>query len=160
MNLLNCAPTRLTNHCALPITNTRLRAFTLTNKRLTPLFLSCVVSIVSYGLRLRNPRKATGPSFIPLKFIKFASNVIDSQHYNIIKDLEKNKYSKEPKTALVRPTFKKNESSKIGNYKSISILDSLKFMKDVFTIVFLLMLKQYQISYQLIKNSVVQIMSY
>ena len=36
-----------------------------------------------------------------------------------------------------------------------------KIMKDVFTIAFLLMLKQYyQISYQLIKNPIVQIMSY
>ena len=58
------------------------------------LFLSCVVvSIVRYTLRLKNPRKATAPDFIPLKFIKFASNVIDSHIHNIIiKDLEKNKY--------------------------------------------------------------------
>ena len=80
----------------------------LTHKRLTRLFLSCVVvSIVRYGLRLKNPRKATGPDFIPLKVIKFASNVIDSHLYNIIiKDLE------EPKTALVGPIFKKNERNK------------------------------------------------
>ena len=86
----------------------------LTNKRLTRLFLSCVVfSVVRYGLRLKNPRKATGPDFIPLKVIKFASNVIDSHLCNIIiKDLEKNKYSEEPKTVLVRPIFKKNESNK------------------------------------------------
>ena len=63
--------------------------------------MSCVVvSIVQYGLRLKNARKATGPDFIPLKVIKFASNVIDSLLYNTtIKDLEKNKYSEEPKTA-------------------------------------------------------------
>ena len=37
----------------------------------------------------------------------------------------------------------------------------VKFMKDVFTIACLLMLKQYyQISYQRIKNPIVQIMSY
>ena len=30
----------------------------------------------------------------------------------IIKDLEKNKYPEEPKTALVRPIFKKNERNK------------------------------------------------
>ena len=85
-----------------------------TNKCFTRFFLSCVVaSTVRYGLRLKNPRKATGRNFIPLKVIKFASNVIDSHLYNIIiKDLEKNKYSKEPKTALVRPTFKKNERNK------------------------------------------------
>ena len=62
-----------------------------------------------YTLRLKNPRKAIGPDFIHLKFIKFASNVIDSHFYNIImKNIEKNKFSEEPKTALVRPIFKKN----------------------------------------------------
>ena len=94
----------------------KLRAYAplLTNKRFTRLFLSCVVvSIVRYGLRLKNPWKATGPDFIPLKVIKFASNVIDSHLYNIIiKDLEKYKYSKEPKTALVRPIFNKNQRNK------------------------------------------------
>ena len=48
-----------------------------------------------------------------LKVVKFASNVIDSYLYDIIiKDLEKNKYSEELKTALVRPIFKKNERNK------------------------------------------------
>ena len=76
--------------------------------------LSCVVvSIVKYGLRLKNPRKATGPDFIPLKVIKFASNVIDYHLYIIIiKELEKNRYSEEPKTALLRPIFRKIERSK------------------------------------------------
>ena len=80
-----CAPVCFT------ITNTRLHAFILTNKRLTRLFLSCVfVSFVRYGLRFKNLRKATGPDFIPLKVIKFVSNVINSHLYNIvIKDLEK-----------------------------------------------------------------------
>ena len=50
---------------------------------------------------------------MPLKVIKFALNVIDSQLYNIIlKDLEKKKYSEEPKTALIRSIFKKNERNK------------------------------------------------
>ena len=92
----------------------RACAPSLTNKTLTRLFLSCVVvSLVKYGLRVKNPRKATVPDFIPLKVIKFASNVIDYHLYNIIiKNLEKNKYSEEPKTALVRPIFTKNESNK------------------------------------------------
>ena len=89
-SLLNCAPTRFTHYWYTPARLTRMRAFTLTNKRLTHLFLSCVVSVVKYGLRLKNPRKATGPDFIPLKVIKFASNVIDPHLYSIIiKDLEK-----------------------------------------------------------------------
>ena len=62
-------------------------------------FLSCVVVlIVRYNLRLKNPRKATRPDFIPLKVIKFALNIIDSHLYNImIKDLEKNKSQKSQK---------------------------------------------------------------
>ena len=98
----------------MPTRLTSLRAFTLTNKHLTRHCLSCVViSIVRYGLRLKNPRRATGPGFVPLKVIKFALYAIDSQLYNIIiKDLEKNKYSEESKTALVRPISKKNEINK------------------------------------------------
>ena len=58
--------------------------------------------------------------------MKFASNVIDSQLYNIIKkDLDKNKYSEEPKTALIRPIFKKNERNKIGIYGPVSILNGM-----------------------------------
>ena len=109
-----CAPTHLTY----------LHAFTLTNKRLTRFFsfvLCYVVSIVRYGFRLKKPRKATGPDFILLKVIKFASDVINSQLYNFIKrELEKSKSSEEPKTALVRPIFKKNERNKVENYRPIS----------------------------------------
>ena len=80
-------------------------------------------------LKLKNPRKATGPDFIPLKVIKFASNVIDSHLYNIIiKDLEKSKYSEKPKTASVRSNFKKmkeTETSKIKNYGQVSILNGM-----------------------------------
>ena len=114
MSLLNCTPCAPTRLIHTDMHLTCLRAFTLTNKRLTRLSLSCdVVLIVKYCLRLKNRRKATGPDFFPLKVIKFASNVIDSQLYNIIKkDLEKNKYSEEPKTALLRPIFKENERNK------------------------------------------------
>ena len=108
---------------AFPIISTRLRtyihytrlislcAFSLTNKRLTCFFVFyCVASIVWYSLRLRNPR------LIPLKVIKFALNITNSYFFNIIvKDLKKNKYSEEPKTAFVRPIFKKNKRNKIGN---------------------------------------------
>ena len=115
-------PTRLTNHW-YAFNASYACAPWLTNKRLTRLFLSCVVvSIIRYGLRLKNPRKATVPDFIPLKVIKFDSNVIDSHLYNnIIKDLKKNKYSKGSKTALVRPIFKKNKRNKIKNYNDWNI---------------------------------------
>ena len=106
----------------------RLRAFSLTSKRFTYLFLvlCSVVSFVRYGLRLKNPRKAASPNFIPLKVFKFASNVSYYHLCNIIiKGLEKNKYSYEPKTALVRPIFMKNERNKIENYRPISILNGM-----------------------------------
>ena len=105
-----------------------IRALLLINTRLTRLYshqsgpyvhfflLCCAVLIVRYGLRLKkSPRKATDPAFIPVKVIKFTSDVIDSHLYNIIKDLGKNKYSKEPKTAQVNPIFQVNEKCKIGN---------------------------------------------
>ena len=75
-------------------------------------------------VRLKNHRKATGPNFIPLKFIKFTSNGVDSHLYNIIiKDQEKNKYSEDPKAALVRPILKKKERNKIVNYRPVSVLN-------------------------------------
>ena len=87
-----------------------------------PYVLCCAVSIVRYGLRLKNRSNVTGPDFIPLEVIKFASNVIDSHLYNIIiKGLEKSKYSEEPKAALVGPVFKKNERI----YKPVSILNGI-----------------------------------
>ena len=87
--------------------------------------MSCCFNL-RYDLRLKNLRKGTIPDFISLKVIKFASNVIDSHLYNItIKDLEKNKYSEEPKKALVKPIFKKNERNKIGNYRPVSILNRM-----------------------------------
>ena len=136
-------PARLTLRCT----------FTLTNRRNTRIFfvLCCVVSIVWHGLILI-PRKATGADFILLK-------VIDSHLYSnfMIKDLEKSKYSGEPKTASVRAIFKKNERKKTVNYTPVSILNG---MSKYFLIITFVVLKQYQISYQLIANSIVQIMSY
>ena len=102
-SLLNCTPcmpsclcalpiidTHFARLCALPIIDARLRSFTLTNKCLTRFF--CIVfCCFSCKLRIKNLRKGTGPDFIPLKVIKFASNVIDPHHYNtIMQDLEKN----------------------------------------------------------------------
>ena len=88
---------------------------------------------ISLIIKSLNPRKATGPDCIPLKVIKFASNVIDPHLCNIkIKDLEKSKYSKEPKTALVRSVFKKNEKNKIGNYRPVGILNGMSKIYERF----------------------------
>ena len=113
MSLLNCAPCPPSRLRALSIIDTRLRALPIINTRLRAYTSCVVVSIVSYSLRLKNPREATGPDFILLKVIKFASNVIDSHLCNIIiKGLEKNNYSEEPKAELVRSIFMKNETNK------------------------------------------------
>ena len=131
MSPLQCAPYPSVIHAlnACSPYPSFIRACTLSLSLISVLralfVLCCVVSIVSYGLKLKNPRKATSPEFIPLKIIKFASNIIGSQLYNIIKDLEKNKYLDEPKTALVRPIFKKNERNKKGNYRPVSILNGM-----------------------------------
>ena len=80
-----------------------------------------------------DPKKATGPDGIPIKIIKHALNIIDSPFCNIIKkDLRKNKYSEEPKTALVRPIFKKNERNKLENYRPVSILSGMSKIYERF----------------------------
>ena len=72
------------------------------------LFLSCVVvSIVRYGLRLKNPRKAAGADFVPLKVIKYASDVIDSHFCNIIKNLKK-KVLRKAKNIISKTHFQEN----------------------------------------------------
>ena len=97
------APTRLTHHwyapyapypsliraCA-PLHLMRLRVFTYQYAPYAAFFALCCCFNCKVTLRLKNPRKATGPDFIPLKFIKFALNLIDSHLYNVvIKDPEK-----------------------------------------------------------------------
>ena len=72
-------------------------------------------------MKLKKPRKATGPDFILLKVIKFISYVINSQLFNFIKrELDKKQVLRRAKTALVTPIFKKNERNKIENYRSVS----------------------------------------
>ena len=80
-----------------------------------------------------DPKKATGPDGIPIKILRHASNIIDSHFCSIIKeDLKKNKYSEEPKTALVRPIFKKNERNKVENYRPVSILSGMSKIYERF----------------------------
>ena len=91
------------------------------------------VKDISCIIKSLDPKKATGPDGIPIKVIKYASNVIDSHLCNIIiKDLELNKYSEELKTALVRPIFKKNEREKIENYRPVSILNGMSKVYERF----------------------------
>ena len=69
-----------------------------------------------------NPNKATGPNRIPLKIIKTAAYITGSHlAYIINKDLKENKFSEMYKTALVRPTYKKDDRDKIENYRPVSL---------------------------------------
>ena len=78
-------------------------------KNLAPFdFPKPTVEDISLIIKRLNPKKATSSDCIYLKIVNFASNFIESCLFNIImKDLEKNKYSEEPKTALVKTIFKK-----------------------------------------------------
>ena len=86
--------------------------------------MCCVVSIARNGLRLKNPRKATGPDFIPLKVIKFASDVIDSHLYNIVTYLKKQVLRRD-KNSIGKTHFQEKWKNKVGNYKPVSILNGM-----------------------------------
>ena len=69
-----------------------------------------------------NVNKAKGPDGISAKFVKMSANVIDCHLANIINnDISLNKYSKHAKTATVRPIFKKDDGTKIKNYRPVSL---------------------------------------
>ena len=107
-----------------------------------------------------DPKKATGPDGIPIKIIKHGLNIIDSHFCKIIKkDLSKNKYSEEPKTALVRPIFKKNERNKLENYRPVSILSGMSKIYELQLSLFLCRIFSIKIrSYQHTESPIVQIM--
>ena len=71
-----------------------------------------------------NVDKATGPDGIPAKYIKLSANVIDSHLADVInKDIDNMRYSENAKTANVRPIFKKDERTKVKNYRPVSLLN-------------------------------------
>ena len=71
-----------------------------------------------------DPKKATGLNKIPPKIVEMSANVTDSHLANIINtDITKNAFSDKAKVVSVRPIFKKNERSKIENYRPVSILN-------------------------------------
>ena len=70
--------------------------------------------------------KATGPDDISAKFVQMSANVIDCHLSNIITcDISKNKYSEHAKTATVRRIFKRDDRTKIKNYRPVSLLNML-----------------------------------
>ena len=84
-------------------------------------FPTVKVEDINELIKSLNPRKATGPDGIAVKILIIARNVIDSNLTNIIiRDITENKFSEDPKTALVRPL---NNRDKIQNYRPVRILN-------------------------------------
>ena len=62
-----------------------------------------------------------------------SANVIDCHLSNIITcDISKNKYSEHAKTATVRPIFKKDDRTKIKNYRPVSLLNMFSKIYEKF----------------------------
>ena len=71
-----------------------------------------------------NTKKATGPDRISAKLVQLSANVIDCHLSNIIaEDISLNRYSENSKTASVRPIYKKDDRTKIKNYRPVSLLN-------------------------------------
>ena len=69
-----------------------------------------------------NVNKTKGPDGISAKFVKMSA-VIDCHLAHINNNISLNKYSKHGKTATVRPIFKKDDRTKIKNYRHVSLLN-------------------------------------
>ena len=82
------------------------------------------VSDINKIIKSLDTNKTTGPDGIPAKFVQMSASVIDCHLSNIITcDISKKKYSERPKTATVRPIFKKDDRTKIKNYRPVSLLN-------------------------------------
>ena len=79
------------------------------------------------------PNKATGPDGISAKFVQMSAIVIDCHLSNIITcGISKNKYSEHAKIATVRPSFKKDDRTKIKNYWPVSLLNMFSKIYEKF----------------------------
>ena len=80
-----------------------------------------------------NVNKVKGPDRVSVKFVKTSANVIDCHLANIVNNnISLNKYSKQAKTARVRPIFKKDDRTKIKNYRPVSFLNIFSKMYERF----------------------------
>ena len=67
--------------------------------------------------------KTTGPDVIPVNFITLSANIIDSHLEDIInKNINLSCYSGNAKIEGFRPIFKKDERTKVKNYRPVSLL--------------------------------------
>ena len=90
-------------------------------------------SDVNKIIKSLDTNKATGPDGIPAKFLQMSANAIDCHLSNILTcDISKNKYSEHAKTATVRPIFKKDDRTKIKNYRPVSLLNMFSKIYEKF----------------------------
>ena len=83
-----------------------------------------ITSDINKIIKPLNVNKAKRPDGISLKFVKMSASVIDCYLANIINnDISLNKYSKHAKTATVRPIFRKDDRTKIKNYRPVNVLN-------------------------------------
>ena len=81
-------------------------------------------SDINKTIKSLDTNKATGPDGISAKYVKVSAIIIDCHLSNIIaSDISDNQYSEHSKTATVRPTFKKDDKTKVKNYRPVSLLN-------------------------------------
>ena len=82
------------------------------------------ISDINKIIKSLNVNKAIGPDGISAKFVKISANVVDCHLANRINnDISLNKYFKHAKTATVRLIFKKDDRTKIKNYRPVYLLN-------------------------------------
>ena len=80
------------------------------------------VSDINKIIKSLNTNKAKGPDGIYAKFVKISASVMDCHLANIINnDISTNNCSEHAKTATVRPIFKKDDRTKIKNYRPVRL---------------------------------------
>ena len=61
---------------------------------------------------------------ISAKYVKMSANIIDCNLSNIIaSDISEDQYSEHSKTDTVRPIFKKDDKTKVKNYRPVTLLN-------------------------------------
>ena len=110
----------------------RIKQFFITDKNFD--LPKANVSDVNKIIKSLNTNKAKGPDGISAKFVKMSASVIDCHLANIINnEISNNNYSEHAKTATVRPVFKKDDRTKIKNYRSVSLLNIFSFLHENLT---------------------------
>ena len=97
------------------------RSFDFNNKLELP---KPTASDINKIIKFLDTNKATGPDGISAKYVKMLANIIDCHLSNIIaSDISDNQYSEHSKIATVRPIFKKDDRTKVKNYRPVSLLN-------------------------------------